>query len=147
METNNRIEPSAVFYDFEVYQVQENATWQEELTQNRSIVVLLKEANLADLELLSKIFQAVGKNLEEEVCVINTAISISYKELIKKNDPTKVLAFGITPKEFGLHLNIATYQTLTFQGVQFLFSEGLETIASDLSKKKQLWGQLQVLFK
>lgn len=141
------MEPSAVFYDFEVYKVQEDSTWKEGLASNRSIVVLLKEANSADLDLLSKIFQAVGKDLAEEVCVINTTITVPYKKLTELFDLKKVLVFGSTPKEFGLHLNLAIYQTAIFQGVQFLFSDRLETIASDLTKKKQLWGQLQAMFK
>ena len=147
MKINNTIEPSAVFYDFEVYKVEESATWKKGLSQDRSIVVLLKDANSADLDLLSKIFQAVGKNLAEEVCVINTIITIPYKELTELFDLKKVLVFGFTPKEIGLHLNVAIYQSLIFQEVQFLFSDELETIANDLSKKKQLWGQLQAMFK
>jgi hypothetical protein len=147
MEINNNIEPSAVFYDFKVYKVQEDSAWEEGLTRDRSIVVLLKGANSADLDLLSKIFQAVGKNLAEEVCVINTTITIPYKKLTELFELKKVLVFGFTPEEFGLHLNVNIYQTLVFQGVQFLFSDELETIASNLPKKKQLWGQLQAMFK
>jgi hypothetical protein len=147
MEINNIIEPSDVFYDFEVYKVEENTAWKEGLARDRSIVVLLKEANSADLDLLSKIFQAVGKNLAEEVCVINTIITIPYKELTELFDLKKVLIFGFTPKDIGLHLNVAIYQSLVFQEVQLLFSHELETIANDLSKKKQLWGQLQAMFK
>ncbi|CAA6802001.1 MAG: Unknown protein [uncultured Aureispira sp.] len=147
MEITNKTEPSGAFYDFEVYKVTEDATWKEGLTKDRSIVVLLKNANSVDLDLLSKIFQAVGTNLAEEVCVINTKITIPYKELTELFELKKVLVFGFTPKEVGLHLNVTIYQTLLFQKVQFLFSDTLETIASNLSKKKQLWGQLQGMFK
>jgi len=147
MEIINNIEPSTAFYNFEVYKVTEDDTWKEGLTKDRSIVVLLKDANSVDLDLLSKIFQAVGKNIEEEVCVINTTITIPYKELTELFELKKVLVFGFTPKEVGLHLNVTIYQTLLFQKVQFLFSDTLEIIASNLSKKKQLWGQLQAMFK
>lgn len=147
MEITNTIEPSAVFYDFDVYKVEEDKSWKEGLTQDRSIVVLLKNASSADLDLLNKIFQAVGKNLAEEVCVINTTITIPYKELTELFELKKVLVFGFTPKEFGLHLNVRIYQTLIFQEVQFLFSDKLEIIANNLAKKKQLWGQLQTMFK
>lgn len=147
MEITNIIEPSAVFYDFEVYKVEENKTWKEGLDQNRSIVVVLKDADAADLDLLSKIFQAVGKNLAEDVCVINTTITMSYKELTELFELKKVLVFGFTPKAFGLHLNLSIYQTLVFQEVQFLFSDDLKIIANNLAKKKQLWGQLQAMFK
>lgn len=147
MEINKKIEPSAVFYDFEVYKVAEDSTWKEGIVKDKSIVVLLKKANSEDLDLLSKIFQAVGKNLAEEVCVINTTVTVPYKELTELFDLKKVLVFGISPKEFGLHLNIDIYKTLVFQQVQFLFSDALETIASNLPKKKQLWGQLQAMFK
>jgi len=147
MENTTNIEPSAAFYDFEVYQVTENDTWKKGLTVDRSIVVLLKSANSADLDLLSKIFQAVGKNLAEEVCVINTKITIPYKELTELFELKKVLVFGFAPKELGLHLNVKIYQALLFQDVQFLFSDTLEIIANNLAKKKQLWGQLQAMFK
>lgn len=147
MEKTNTIEPSAAFYDFEVYKVAEDNTWKDGLTEDRSIVVLLKDANSENLDLLSKIFQAVGKNIAEEVCIINTTITIPYKELTELFDLKKVLIFGFTPKEFGLHLNVGIYQTLTFQKVQFLFSDELEIIANNLPKKKQLWTQLQAMFK
>jgi hypothetical protein len=147
MEKTNTIEPSAVFYDFEVYKVAEDNTWKDGLSKDRSIVVLLKDANSENLDLLSKIFQAVGKNLAEEVCIINTIITIPYKELTELFELKKVLIFGFTPKEFGLHLNVDIYQTLIFQKVQFLFSDELEIIANNLPKKKQLWAQLQTMFK
>jgi len=89
----------------------------------------------------------VGKNLTEEVCVINTSVTIPYKELIKNFNFKKVLIFGIRPQEIGLHLNINIYQTLIFQKVQFLFSDNLEVIANDLPKKKKLWEQLKKMFK
>jgi hypothetical protein len=147
MEITNTVEPSAVFYNFEVYKVEEDRAWKEGLNTDRSIVVLLKEATPENLDLLNKIFQAVGKNLAEEVCVLNTKITIPYKELTELFELKKVLVFGFTPKEFGLHLNVRIYQTLIFQEVQFLFSDDLETIAKNLPKKKQLWGQLQTMFK
>lgn len=147
MKKNKNIEPSSAFYNFQVYDIEENSTWKEGINSSLSIVVLLKNATTEDLNLLGKIFQAVGRNIEEEVCVINTLTTVSYKELATLFHLEKVLVFGIHPKEFGLHLNIDIYQTFIFQEVQFLFSDTLQVIASNLPKKKLLWAQLQAMFK
>lgn len=147
MEKNKNIEPSPLFYDFEVYKITEDCSWKEKINKDRSIVVVVKHANSANLNLLNKIFKAVGKDMTAEVCVINTTTDIVYKDLVPLFDLRKVLVFGLSPKDFGLHINIDIYQTIVFQKVQFLFSDNLETIANNLPKKKQLWAQLQAMFK
>lgn len=147
MKKNKNVEPSPVFYDFQVYKIEEDHSWKEKIDKEQSIIVVVKNASSTDLDLLNKIFQAVGKDMAAEVCVINISQSLTYKELTLLFDLKKVLVFGIFPKDFGLHINIDIYQTIVFQKVQFLFSDNLQIIANNLPKKKQLWTQLQTMFK
>ena len=147
METKNNKNPSSDFFNFEIYRLPELANLSNNIDPSKSIVVLLKGAEEAEIALLSKIFQAVGKNLETGGCVINDRKLPSYKMINSAINFKKLLVFGIAPKDIGLHLNVKAYQLIPFQDRQLLFSHSLEVITNDLAKKKQLWGQLQLMFK
>ncbi|BDS10633.1 hypothetical protein [Aureispira anguillae] len=146
MEIKNRKDPTADFYNFEIYPLKTSNGWIEQLKDKRSIVVVLNRIIEEDLVLLAKIFQAIGKKMEEEVCLIDGSDGLNYKDLRAVLDLEELLVFGMTPNEMGLHLSISAYQIVEFQNARLLFSHDLNTIANDLSKKKQLWQQLQLLF-
>lgn len=147
MKTTEIKEPSADFYNFAIYKIDALENWTEEQKSEASIIVLLRNADRNELNLLAKIFQAVGKDLAKDAFVINQPEIITYKAINTAFNVKKLLVFGIEPKEIGLHLRINAYQATNFQGLELLFSHNLKTIAEDLAKKKQLWGQLQVMFK
>ncbi len=147
METKNNNTPSSDFFNFEIYRLPEWANQSNKVDPSKSILVLLKGAEEAEIALLGKIFQAVGKNLETDGCVINDMEWPSYKTIANASNFKQLLVFGIAPTEIGLHLNVKAYQVIAFQERQLLFSHDLKVIANDLAKKKQLWGQLQLMFK
>jgi hypothetical protein len=147
MKTKNKNNPSADFFDFEIYPLSDLKDISKEVDGNKSVVVLLKDANQEEIDLLGKIFKAVGKNLETDGCLLNSSSSPSYKEVTDVIDFKKLLVFGIAPKDIGLHLNVKIYELIPFQHRELLFSHSLKVIMSDLNKKKMLWGQLQLMFK
>jgi len=147
MKTENKNNPSADFFDFEIYPISDLKDISNEAEANKSVVVLLKGASQEEIDLLGKIFKAVGKNLETDGCLLNSTSPPTYKGVTDAIDFQKLLVFGIAPKDIGLHLKVKTYQLIPFQNRQLLFSHSLKVIMSDLNKKKMLWGQLQLMFK
>lgn len=139
--------PSADFFDFEVYQLADSKESESLRKTEKPVVVFLKNAPAEDLALLSKIFQAVGKNMEQDACLVNSSPLPLYSSITANPQVKKVLFFGVNPLEIGLQLQVKAYELLPFQGKQLLFSHNLGVIAQDLDKKKQLWGQLQAMFK
>lgn len=146
MKHENNMNPTADFFDFEMYNVGNDQKIILEPDATKSIVVLLHQAKKEELELLGKIFQAVGKNILSDAYVINEKEVPSFKTIVQAVEFNKLLVFGLAPQQIGLHVSIGAYQLLHFQNKQILFSHGLTTIATDLNHKKQLWAQLQAMF-
>lgn len=138
--------PSADFFDFEVYQLPASKESETLSKTEKPVVVFLKNAPAEDLALLSKIFQAVGKNMEQDAYLVNGSDLPLYNNITANPHVQKVLFFGVNPLEVGLQLQAKAYELLPFQGKQLLFSHNLGVIAQDLEKKKQLWGRLQAMF-
>lgn len=139
--------PNNDFFDFEVYHLP-NAKEADYLQKiEKPIVVWLKNASEDELALLAKIFQAVGKNMEQDACIINEENLPLYKNITANPHVKKVLFFGVNPHEIGLLMQVKGYMIIPFQGKDLLFSHSLKVIGQDVDKKKQLWGQLQGMFK
>ncbi len=142
--------PTHNFFDYTIYKVSESS--QAEILPDSSLrnLVLANSATTADLELLQKIMQAVGKNLAEEVLLLNidtTADHPLFHQLITKYEGDRtLLIFGFLPKNLGLHLQVKPYQAIKWQGWTILFAHSLTQIAENTDYKKLLWVQLQQLF-
>lgn len=141
--------PNKDFYDFDLYADLSDQTWMEAVAgQQHTTVVVIKEATPTTLALLEKILGAVKQDLNKDCLVIQQKETIAFKDLLQVVPVNRLLVFGWTATDLGLHLTLPRYQLATFGGVQLLFSHDLAAIAANEHQEKQkLWGQLQQLFK
>lgn len=142
--------PTHNFFDYTIYNISESN--QKEILPDSSShnLVLANSATTADLELLQKIMQAVGKDLKKEVLLLNidtTEANPLFNQLMAKYENNRtLLIFGFLPPQLGLHLQVKPYQTINWQGWTILFAHSLTQITENTHYKKLLWVQLQQLF-
>lgn len=104
------------------------------------------ELNSADNELLQKIMQAVGIDLDKEVMLINLAFAHPPIGSLPRAGVSKLLSFGASMAQAGLNLQIANYLITRFYGMTLLFADALGTIANDKQLKMLLWQKLKKMF-
>ncbi len=97
--------------------------------------------NPTDETLLLNILKALGFSLED-VAIINQ--HNSDVEWQSKLDFTKAIVFGILPSTYGI--TTANYSIQQKEGVSWLFSDSLFSLASDKVLKGKLWSKLQEMF-
>lgn len=144
--------PSKDFFDFDIYNIDKAAVPITELKQqNLSIIVLGEQIGEEELELLYKIMGAIDKQLDRDFVLLNIREEEEvpdFKSLAQAIGERKtLLVFGVHPARMGLHIEAKPYQSILFQSHQLLFAHTLTDIAANVNYKKQLWGQLQQLFK
>ena len=143
-ETN----PSKDFLNFTVYPSLEKVVDLAAITPTtKEVVIVTQEVEENEIQLLTKIMQAVNKSVETDTCWLQADGIHSYQAISSQIEFEILLVFGILPKDMGLHLQIRPYQIVQFQGKKMLFVHGLDEVAQNVNYKKQLWGQLQLLFK
>ncbi|MGH1339372.1 MAG: hypothetical protein ACRBFS_24850 [Aureispira sp.] len=140
--------PNKDFYNFQLYTALPQKEWINAVANTeRTTVIVLQKATAENLTLLEKILGAVKQDLKNDCLVIQEEETIAFKDLQQAIPVQRLLVFGWTPADLGLHLTIRPYQFVTFDGVELLFSPNLEAIAANVHKEKQqLWTPLQQLF-
>lgn len=140
--------PNKDFYNFKLYTNLPTKEWVDAvLGTEQTTVVVLQEATPANLVLLEKILGAVKQDLKKDCLVIQQKDAVAFKDVQQAIPVKRLLVFGWTPADLGLHLAIRPYQLVAFGGVELLFSHNLDAIAANVhQEKQQLWGQLQQLF-
>lgn len=147
MKNNNSNLPTADFFDFETYLLPQDELLSLEQNPSKTILIYLKGAKEEEIQFLGKVLKAVNRDIEKDTYLINDLDTPTLKTINKLVDFTKVLVFGMNPKEIGLHVRINPYQLFSFQDKQFLFSQSLNTIANNVEQKKIFWAQLQLMFR
>ncbi len=141
MPNNNNI-PSAAFFDFNLYQLDDASV--QKVDNPAKIGIISTSLTEENQLFLSKIMLAIQLDLNKDIDLYEA--QIQYKDLCKDADYTTLLIFGYTPQMLGLNIQINNYQIVKFKHTHLLFAHDLETISTDISKKKLLWQQLQLLF-
>ncbi|MBK9017131.1 MAG: hypothetical protein IPM82_25450 [Saprospiraceae bacterium] len=143
------IHPEGIF-DFEVFPLKE-ITVSEGLGNNRKalFVACAGTAEPAVMELLSKMLQAAGFDMAEDVLVFWLVSSqpFSFTALRHESGFSRALFFGIAPKQAGLMLNVKPNEPLTLGPVTYLFSASLADIQANPALKRPLWEGMKVMFK
>ncbi|MEO8109273.1 MAG: hypothetical protein ABI594_04540 [Ginsengibacter sp.] len=85
----------------------------------------------------------------DDIAVVNFAhhTPLSYISLKNELSCGKVLGFGITPADLDLPFAIPFFQMQMFQETGYLFCPSLDELQKDTNAKKQLWSNLQKIFK
>jgi len=112
-------------------------------------VIMLEEAtSAANRDFLEKVLQAAQLNLANDTLLaeIPAGEPRQIAPDLQEKKPTHLLIFGISPAQLGLSIEIKPYQPTPFYGCIWLFADNLSILASDVTKKKQLWAALQQMF-
>ena len=121
------------------------------LGKNEKNILIITKSHKEILEdnskvFLSKILNSVGLQLED-VVIINPKKEANLTFYNNTFSPKKIILFGIKPFEIGIqNIEIPTYEIKDYENIPVLHIDDLNTIQSDVSKKKALWTNLKQLF-
>lgn len=111
------------------------------------VVILVKELNPTDSELLEKILGAVQLNLQTaEVIELSKNPNLDLSHIFTQKSVNQLISFGIMMSEVNLMLRLTPYQILESKGVKFISGVSLADLQNDIPKKKLLWGALKEMF-
>ena len=111
------------------------------------VVILVKELNLTDSELLEKILGAVKLTLQNvEVIEMSKNPNMDLSHIFTQNSVNQLISFGVMMSEVNLMLRLTPYQILESKGVKFISGVSLTDLQDDIPKKKMLWSALKEMF-
>jgi DNA polymerase III psi subunit len=97
--------------------------------------------------LLSKILGAIGLSIEQvDLIELNKVHSIDYQSFISQNTTKKFISFGIGLGKINWNILLNIYQPKNISGVDFLLSDELRVLDTNIELKKTLWNALKVMF-
>ncbi len=117
-----------------------------------SIFLVVSESRSASLNVydeafLEKVLQAVGVSLDK-VTLINVSglTNPDYHYIFREKQVREFISFGVPMEELNLYLPLLPYEVKFFHGIQFLYTDSLEGIRTDIERKKWLWTALKQMF-
>ncbi len=111
------------------------------------VVILVKELNPIDSELLGKILGAVQLTLQNvEVVEMSQNPNMDLSHIFIQKSVSQLISFGVMMSEVNLMLRLTPYQILESKGVKFISGVSLTDLQNDIPKKKLLWGALKEMF-
>ncbi|MDB4834991.1 hypothetical protein OAH12_00210 [Cyclobacteriaceae bacterium] len=119
---------------------------------NRKTLIFVSSTNPKEviseqsLTFLSKILISVGLTLDD-VVVTNHSKDKKLKEYTDTFSPKTIISFGIETFELGIqNIEIPSYEIKDYNGISVLYTDALDKVKEDISKKKALWINLKQLF-
>jgi hypothetical protein len=140
------------FTDFEVYRslesnIPENCISGE---NEKGLLIVIKEEenNSENIQLLTKILQAIDKSLKKDAHLLTIPNDrfFSLSEQIKGNYH-HLISFGYGAKQLGFSFETKPYIPSNLLNISFLFAHPLSKISANQELKKKLWAALQNIFK
>ncbi|WP_410220279.1 hypothetical protein [Pedobacter sp.] len=117
----------------------------------KNILVLVNDAENSvcskeGMEFLTKIVGAVGLT-SKDIAILNFARNAHarYESLRSFFGFKLLMSFGVSAGELGLEKEFPLHNLELYNGVETIFTSNLHPLSSDLSAKKQLWGNLKQL--
>lgn len=111
------------------------------------VVILVKELNPTDSELLGKILGAVQLTLQNvEVIEMSKNPNMDLSHIFTQKSVSQLISFGVMMSEVNLMLRLTPYQILESKGVKFISGVSLTDLQNDIPKKKLLWAALKEMF-
>lgn len=105
------------------------------------------EIPAAQMNFLASIMTACKLSQEEYKAIPERHTHpLDYLSLKAKYEAPIILLFGIEPAGIQLPIHFPMFQVQSFQGCQYLWAPGLESIEQDKSLKMQLWQSLKKMF-
>ncbi|MCJ0742099.1 hypothetical protein [Pedobacter montanisoli] len=117
----------------------------------KNILVLVNDAENSvcskeGMEFLTKIVGAVGLT-SKDIAILNFARNAHarYESLKSFFGFRLLMSFGVSASELGLEKEFPLHDLELYNDVEIIFTSNLHPLSSDLSAKKQLWGNLKQL--
>ena len=100
-----------------------------------------------ELAFITRILVPCKLNLDD-VAIINL---VQYQEINNKDitdhfNSKKVILFGRTPVEFGMHVSFPDFQLQGFQGIDYLSVPALNELENEEALKRKFWECLKQIF-
>ena len=136
-------------FDFPVFSLSENLHERGAGNNGRHLLIGLCGDDTPELrQFLEKIAASVG------ICPATDAFTVCvgekelflFSSLNHRLGFNKILFFGITPQQAGLHLQTQKYRPLHFNEKVFLFADPLRLIHTRPALKRSLWEALKEMF-
>lgn len=108
----------------------------------KNVVILVPEVIEEEIEFLQKILGAVKFTLDD--CALVSLAENTELTQLDEISPKVILAFGINKDKYSLPATL--YEISSESELKTLKADGLSSISTDNTKKKQLWEALQDLF-
>jgi hypothetical protein len=124
----------------------------EVLQPSSPVLLIVREPraarlNVYDEAFLEKVLQAVNLSLSQVTLVnVSGVESPDYYYLFKEKKIRHFISFGVPLEELNLYLPLLPYEVKPIHGIQFLYTDSLEGIRTDIERKKWLWVALKQLF-
>lgn len=100
-----------------------------------------KKGDRTDIDLLNKIadFKEYGLKREEVIVINLVHQSASFLQLKKKFGAVQIVAFGITPNELSLQVDVLPNILFSFRETKLIFTSSLKEIMKDEKLKNQFF--------
>lgn len=111
--------------------------------------VLILTDTISDSEkaLLVKILGAVGLTLDQvDLVELSKVQGLDYQAFLSQNVTRKFVSFGVGLGKINWNILLNIYQPKNVAGVDFLLSDELRVLDTNLDLKKTLWGALKAMF-
>src|SRR5690606_26076358 len=114
----------------------------------RNITIFTSAENQAyldenDLDFLTKILSACNLSLKDVAIVNLLRTNFPGIEILKKTAANKAIIFIPQPNILGLEGNVPLYRKISFNGVDCIFANELNTLSGDKKLKSELWNELK----
>lgn len=111
------------------------------------VLILTNTISESEKILLVKILGAIGLTLAQvDLIELSKAQILDYQSFIAQNVTQKVISFGVGLGKINWNILLNIYQPKNVSGVDFLLSDELIILDTNLDLKKILWGALKTMF-
>lgn len=104
-----------------------------------------KELEKEFQDLLLKILNAVNCSLKDIALCSDMSLNLVNHDYLQEMNPNKIIVFGNIHHDL-MGLKKKNYKIQHEEDTEYLFADDLKLIAQEVSLKKALWAELQVLF-
>jgi len=128
------------------FQISEKSQIQTQFEGNSdaNLLVILPTAK-DHIDLVEKILKAINIQDLNEVFQLhlNPEDGISLLDHIDETKVKKVISFGFSSGQIGIHTDHRLYQLAKYMDIQFIFTAPLDIVSNHADHKKALWGTLK----
>lgn len=113
----------------------------------KKVLILTDTISETEKALLIKILGAIGLTLDQvDLVELSKVQMLDYQSFLSQNVTKKFVSFGVGLGKINWNILLNIYQPKNIAGVDFLLSDELRVLDTNLDLKKTLWGALKAMF-